>query len=656
METEAEASGAVAKVRQTGTHWIVALLLAIGALLFAAAWLGEEAAIAVSCALARLFGSAGIPLAEKIARLATRELRDVLVIAPALLSIAAACAIAVGRARWQSVAASIEAIGERRLVVAMCCLAAAAATAVAGGVFHWNVVNPDSVSHLFQARTFASGKLWVAAPQPQEAFETIEVITANGRMLSKYPPGTGLMLLPAVLLGWPWLVCPALAFANTYVVYLLGRRLYGQKIALWATALLAFSPLLVFNSATLLSHAPAMLFGNLAVLLTVRLIKEDATDRDAVLLGLAIAAGILTRPLTGLALGIPLVAAVILSRKLSLRSFAAGALALTLCLGLLLGYQYLAFGTTTANPYAEYWPHDRLGFGKVGIGSDAGPHYFTTYSVAGAAANTWHRLKLLSPWLFGWPVSSLVLLVLPFLRRRLCRADLFLLALPASLALAYAFYWYEGSNEAGPSYLVPAVGFLALLSAKGLSDLHSWLSKFPSAPMLSRTAAIAVVLSFAVCFTVFVPFVARASALAGEIVGKPERLLREAGVEEAIVFVSYRSCHPGIKALGLPHPCTANDPLLRGRVAFALDRGNAENQEVLRQYARPPAFRLLCATVPTRLLGTTHYHPAALMPLSEDAAARDARDEIAASSKLPLPKSRAFRVIYGTPAQIGEKG
>ena len=118
----------------------------------------------------------------------------------------------------------------------------------------------DSVAYLFQAKTFALGRIAVPLPPVPDAFVHEFVLQRDGQWFSKYPPGHPLVLALGVLAGVPWLVSPIAAGLSLLLTFLAARQLFGTFVAILAIALLATAPWFIIMSGTMMSHPTGLLF------------------------------------------------------------------------------------------------------------------------------------------------------------------------------------------------------------------------------------------------------------------------------------------------------------------------------------------------------------------------------------------------------------
>lgn len=164
----------------------------------------------------------------------------------------------------------------------------------------------DEYNYLYEAATFAAGRLWNPALTPPEIFTTNYVVQEPGRTFSSFPFGWPLLLALALRLGVPaWLVNPLLGVATLGLVWALGARLYGGRIGVLAAAVIGVTPFFLFNAASYFSHTlcGALLLG--AGLVAAR--EDRRPVRVPVLVGLLIGWAVVARYLTGVIVGAPIV-------------------------------------------------------------------------------------------------------------------------------------------------------------------------------------------------------------------------------------------------------------------------------------------------------------------------------------------------------------
>ena len=338
----------------------------------------------------------------------------------------------------------------------------------------------DAVAYFFQAKTLASARLYDPAPALPSFFSQQFILVYHDHWFGKYPPGWPLFLAVGIMVHLPWLVGPLMSAASLAFVYLIGRELYGWKVAILATLLGLSSPFWLFLGASYYPHAAS---GLLLVAFVYLLIRWDRrqprtrgttwrlTLRDARLLipaGLLFGTTFITRELDALALAFPFVV-VFLRRPLALFWAAVGAI---LPASLYLMYNRLVTGAFLTNAYTIERPFDRLGFGPhVG-----GPRpYSANFTFARGLWNVSYDLAHLESGLFGWPYFlALAVVAVPFIVGRAKRWDWIFAASVLCLIGAYVFYFADGVWFTFPRYWYVSVPWLCLLTARGLQEIYRW--------------------------------------------------------------------------------------------------------------------------------------------------------------------------------------
>jgi hypothetical protein len=441
----------------------------------------------------------------------------------------------------------------------------------------------DSVAYLFQARTFALGRLAVPLPAVPEAFEHEFILMRNEAWFSKYPPGHALLLTFGVLADAPWLVSPFAAGLTLVLLYGLGRTLYGGGTGLVAAALLLFSPFFLFMSGSMMAHATGLLLATLGMLLAARCVTSESSW-VAVMAGISLGWLTASRQLTGLAVTVPVVAWLLVRALQSGRSL--GHLPLVALgwswpmLGLL-AYNRAMTGDPFLNPYELWWTFDRVGFGR-----DVGMH--NGHDLGRGLWNTYANLTALESHLFGWPAYlTLAFAILPFATGRARAGDWLCGGVSLSLMLAYVAYWADGLMF-GPRYFYEASGCLALLTARGaICAAEATSGKFRT--LLRRR----VPLHTAPLFALFLGGLIGGNLLLNlplqvelhrgynNVSGYRQALVRAADLRQAIVFVP--TSEP-FAWWDYGSVFSANDPLLQAEVIFARDLGPAVNQRTMAAY------------------------------------------------------------------------
>lgn len=123
----------------------------------------------------------------------------------------------------------------------------------------------DDCSYLIQMRMLAQGRLWMPAHPLADFFDSFYLL-ARPVYASMYFPGTALLYLPTVWLGWPTCLLPALASgAVVGLLYLIVTELIDGVAGALAALLLVSLNWFRMLSILLMSQVPLMLLGLLMI-------------------------------------------------------------------------------------------------------------------------------------------------------------------------------------------------------------------------------------------------------------------------------------------------------------------------------------------------------------------------------------------------------
>jgi len=403
---------------------------------------------------------------------------------------------------------------------------------VAVAVFDAKPLFIDEIIQLYQARLFAEGKLAdVVGPFP-EFFSALNVVTAGDRQFGQFPPGGPAHLLLGVLLGVPWIITPLLGGAAVYVFAMLVRHLESEgAVALGAILLLAFSPFMIFMSASHMNHVPTMLWVLFAWLAGVRLTSQNgAMVLWAGALGLAIGVAGTIRPVDAVAMTAPVLVLWVLALRRKeqrwgeLLAFSAGAAVPAL---LLLGYNAATTGSPLLFGYELLWGKSHsLGFHESPWGTAHSP-------ARGLELLSLYTLRLQS-YLFESPTPSLLPVIATLaVARRVARIDRAILWAVVLLAGAYFAYWHDGFYL-GPRFFFVLVPALALFAARAPRALGEFIGR----PLVRRYAFVSFATAIVIGLATGVP--ERARHYSRSLASSRHDLAHPAdslGVRNALVFV-----------------------------------------------------------------------------------------------------------------------
>jgi hypothetical protein len=238
----------------------------------------------------------------------------------------------------------------------------------------WGSLHPvpiihDEASYLLQAKIFATFH-WTAAGRPlPEFFEQYHVFVTP-QLVSKYPPGHSILMVPGIWVGLPTLM-PTLFIAITgSVVFILTRRVANPWVALMTWVLWVTAPGVLTRLPSYMSESTSgmlWLFGWWVLLAW----RDTGRRRWLLLVTACICWGAVTRPITWLLYAIP-AAVVILPGIVRRRAWAdLGWASLVGCAGI--GFIVLWCLHTTGHPFVTpyalyskiYFPDDVMGFGAT---------------------------------------------------------------------------------------------------------------------------------------------------------------------------------------------------------------------------------------------------------------------------------------------------
>jgi pentatricopeptide repeat protein len=357
-------------------------------------------------------------------------------------------------------------------------LAAAAFVLIFSNVFSWVVFEHtprihDEIDYLFQARLFASGRLYAPSPCARDFFAFPHTIN-NGRWYSMYTPGYPLLLAIGIILGAPWIVNPLLAALTILLFYALGVELYDRRTGTLAAVLGAASIWFLLMSSSFMNHTSSLFFASLFLVFFIRSLSKP-TLLNGLLAGVGLGFMIMIRPYNALIFGLPFLLSYAWKTLPELKSRAGNILAAaggTAFFITVLGvYNQITNGSPFRMGYSVVFGDKILpGFGNTGLAG-------TAFTMLQGWDNIFAYLKALNRDLFGWPLSSLwALLPLVVLKRPAeeRRKDLLLASGILSMLVGLFFFW--GTLIAlGPRLMFETVVLLVLLSARGVLEFQRFL-------------------------------------------------------------------------------------------------------------------------------------------------------------------------------------
>jgi Dolichyl-phosphate-mannose-protein mannosyltransferase len=339
----------------------------------------------------------------------------------------------------------------------------------------------DELAYAMQASFFGSGH--VAGPDlgvnPSDNFT---IPTRLGYSI-KYLPGEPLLQIPGVWLGVPALLHLPVVLVTLWAWHEALRRSSGVEIARWGSICLACSPMVMFTSASGLSHASCLMW---VVLMGLGLEwgRSDRPVAGAALCGISFGFGLLTRPQSMVPIGAVL-GLVLLFQLLRRRAYLSClVLGLTAGAGALfvLFYDRLLSGSAFKLPWFLQCGAEHYGFGRVWATSS-----FEHGFVRGLENLAVVALRLNS-WLLGLPLSLGVVVLWVAWGRKRAGAGVWLVVGLAVLAFEFLYY-SPGASDTGAIYHYELVLPFSVMAAVVLKRAFE---RFPSAAPLVVVCALAL--------------------------------------------------------------------------------------------------------------------------------------------------------------------
>jgi hypothetical protein len=497
-------------------------------------------------------------------------------------------AVAVGTALWAFVrrrvgpATKLADFADRHVRVILGVLAALSFVITA--TFAFRVLGPfphipDGFSYYFQAKIFAAGRLFAPAPALPQFFDYEWVMVHDGRWFSIFPPGWPMLLAAGVRVGVPALVNPILGSASVVAIYALDSALYGRRHGLLCATLCCLSPFFLFMSAEFMSHTSTLFATTLSTLCYVTAIGTAGKMWQFGAAGGCAAIALLIRPIDAVAIWGGQIAYGLWTapsrRTLVGSSISAAVLACGVAVYVL--YNHAIVGAWFVAPLALLSPHNRMGFGRD-IGEPWTPFVTPGHDPWRALLNLNHNAAVMSQDLFGWPVSSLLFVVVLAVFGKTDRRYGLSFAVIAATVAGYALYWYHGVAFGARFYfaLLPHFVMLTIEGIRQAPELMSHLLRRTSvSPVLRQIPVAVVTLCFAFGWAVYVPKVSFVAPYRNqrEMNGEFYEFQRHQVPENALVFVRA----PRVFYYG-PAFIANQIPLERGAAIYALDRGGANRR------------------------------------------------------------------------------
>jgi hypothetical protein len=458
----------------------------------------------------------------------------------------------------------------------------------------------DEAAYLFQAQTFANGRLASPSPPLPSFFVQLHVLVEPSYS-AKYPPGFALLLAPGVRLGLPALSLMVLAGLAAVSMHFLAGCFGGPHVARLTWLLWLSAPPALGWAGSLLSQSASVPLWCLGWLSWVAWLQSG---RRGWLYGAAFCCGWLaiTRPLTGVAYAVVLIvgAGVRLWRRGELRLLLLALGVGAVPVSLMAAFNYAVLGDWRALPWEEwsrqYLPSDRLGFDEYREPPGTYPAEMRAFQGFFRSLHAAHT---------ELPVAALVgqrmwlLLNSMFEGTRWVLFPMLLVGWAAGRQFRWAMLTVVATFLIHLPYPQPPTGiyyaellpFLAFVTALGLSETTSWVVNASQQWRLPGNAKRAIarwMMTFVVALVALhAPYaVEQVRGRRAEAMAEQRRFASRVATEvpdRSIVFVRYSSSHNVHRSLIVNHP-----QLDRSR--WVVHDSGEKNRELLEIDPARPAF------------------------------------------------------------------
>ena len=198
-------------------------------------------------------------------------------------------------------------IANRRADAAIAVVATMLYAIVSRVIFSAKPLLIDEVIQLYQARIFAGGRLWAAAPAHPEFTSSMHLLDWGGKVYGQFPAGGPAMLAIGTLLHAEWLVGPVAAGLGVYALRAALRVIEVRDgVASRPCCCSPFAPFSVFLDGSMMNHVTTttwLFVAGLALAHATR--TAGGASRAAFLMGLCFGIAAAIRPLDAASFALP---------------------------------------------------------------------------------------------------------------------------------------------------------------------------------------------------------------------------------------------------------------------------------------------------------------------------------------------------------------
>jgi len=425
----------------------------------------------------------------------------------------------------------------------------------------------DNVARLFQAKTFIEFKLSTDVPSHPEFFQGTAMVVKDGKLFSKYNPGSSLVYaIWWKLTGVPWGINPLLSALTLIFLFFIFKKWYDEETAKLTVLFALFSPFYLFMSSSYHSHVPCLFF---LVMFLLFLTKGSISSKwyHFALSGFFVGMAFMTRPYTAVLVSLPGILWLFSMQKfqnLPKRILAFSA-AFAIPFTLLLLYNNALTKNPLLFPFHLAGSEEKIGFGYLG---------HTPYK---GLKNTLSMLRMLSLNLLGWPFSLLFCAFFVLLGKK-NRWDIFVIATFSALIIGYFFYYWIDFSF-GPRFYFSATPFFLVLTARAVHNFPEVCRNIFRQKTMSFLSAF-LVLSFLFSLAIYYPNLTKEyhNHYNGLVNTKISSVAKENNIDNALIFAK------DVPSLNDFAYFLANSIDFDGSIIYAKDFGREKNQTLIEAF------------------------------------------------------------------------
>jgi hypothetical protein len=449
-------------------------------------------------------------------------------------------------------------------------------------VLYNSVVTDDEYCYYFISQTLLKGRLYNASHPLAEFFNNNDIIN-NGKWYGFPTIGYPLILSPGVAVNLPWLINPLISVLLMYLIILIAKQVFNQKVAVLSAVLLLFSPMFIFLGSTNLPYPTIALLVSLLIYSVIKFLHTNNAFWS-ILIGAILVMILFVRPIDCSIISIALT--ILLFKEIFIPfnkdRFKKIVIAIAIALIGFLAFLYINY-LQNGSPFTQardVYFQGRAGFG-IGSQSLTDPPYIIT--VSHALKNILKNLIRENFWLLGWPISLLF-----FIFCRLNKWSIFLFVYIAVHIFFYSMYYSSGQGFMGPFYYYMISPFILLLSASGIIAIAK---NFNNIKLFSKLRGYfpAFIMSLVLFnITIFLPIQCISLHNMVDGIQLMNRTVKNEGISNAIIFVMNikppKSERTSQKYFNAVYGMRNNSPDLDDNILYVRHLGVKKDAELLKYF------------------------------------------------------------------------